>query len=194
MIINKLKIAYAFIMSMFMFSGQVIAEEIHFDNDVYTLKYSALSPAIKGYINEYYRNNENSDNFSKGIGIYYYPDVSSPLKFAEEFDKTVEASENSVLMKLIENKKQDKAILSFLVNNSVNNNKFFEYNIYKYEKHPKKGVMVLKYSARYPFTTNDEITTICNKIRDEEDKILTMIATSPIPPIVEKETIEGSKE
>lgn len=191
MIINKLKVAYAFILSLLMIFGRVMAEEIHFGNDTYALKYSALSPAMKGYINEYYKNNENSDNFSKSIGIYYYPEESNPLKLAEEFDKTVEASENSVLMKLIENKKQDKALLSFLVNNSINNNKFFEYNVYKYEKHPTKGVMVLKYSARYPFQSNDEITSIGNKVRDEEDGLLTMLATSPIPPIVEKDLVEG---
>lgn len=110
------------------------AEEIHFENEVYTLKYSAIAPQTEGYGNEYFRKNENVGNWSKMVGVYYYPNENNPLKYAENFDKTIENTENSVLLKLIENKKSDKAAISFLVNGCENAKKYFEYDIYKFEK------------------------------------------------------------
>ena len=47
------------------------AEEIHFDNEVYKLKYSAIAPLTKGYGNEYFRGNENVGDWVKMIGVYY---------------------------------------------------------------------------------------------------------------------------
>lgn len=163
------------------------AEEIHFENEVYTLKYSAIAPQTEGYGNEYFRKNENVGNWSKMVGVYYYPNENNPLKYAENFDKTIENTENSVLLKLIENKKSDKAAISFLVNGCENAKKYFEYDIYKFEKHPDKGMMVLKYAVKHYFTNDSEIKTIAEKIKAENDKCLETIISSPIPPIVEKD-------
>ena len=168
------------------FSQRTNAEEIHFDNTKYILKYSVYSPLAKGFMNEYFPANETRDKWTQMIGIYYYSEEKSPIKFAQEFDKTIESSDNTVLLKLIENKKQDKAVVSFLVNNSENGRNFFEYNIYKYEKHPNKGTMMLKYATKYFCTNDQEITVIGNKIRDDNDKYMEQIILSPIPPTVEK--------
>ncbi len=181
-------IAFLFLfISLFFFSQSAKAEEIHFNNDVFILKYSSMSYEHNGYDNEYFLKNENRNDWSKMVGIYYYPDEKDPLKFASNEDKEVEAKETNVLLKFIENKKQDKAALSYLQNGSVNGKNFFEYNIYKYEKHPDKGMMVLRYAIRYFFTTDGEITQIGNKVKEENDKYLQLIVSSPIPPIVEKE-------
>jgi len=169
------------------FSQKTNAEEIHFDNTKYILKYSIYSPLSKGYMNEYFPANETPCNWTQMIGIYYYSDENSPIKFAQEFDKTIESSENSVLIKMIENKKQNKAVVSFLVNNTENGKNFFEYNVYKYEKHPKKGTMMLKYAVKYFCTNDKEITAIGTKIREDNDKYMEQLIISPIPPIVEKE-------
>ena len=115
------------------------AEEIHFENEVYKLKFSAIAPQTQGYGNEYFRNSENIGNWSKMIGVYYYPNENNPVKYAENFNKTVENTENSILLKLIENKKADKAVISFLVNGCENTKKYFEYDIYKFEKYKNKG-------------------------------------------------------
>ena len=81
------------------------AEEIHFNNNVYILKYSALSPETKGYENEYFLKGENRNNRTQLIGIYYYPEINKPIKFADERCKEVENNETDVLLKFIENKK-----------------------------------------------------------------------------------------
>ena len=83
------------------------AEEIHFNNNVYILKYSALSPETKGYENEYFLKGENRNNRTQLIGIYYYPEINKPIKFADERCKEVENNETDVLLKFIENKKSE---------------------------------------------------------------------------------------
>ncbi len=172
---------------LFISQMSCFAEDIHFDNEVYTLKYSALAPKTNGYGNEYFKKYENVSNWSKMIGIYYYPDEKDPVKFAENFDKTVESTDNSVLLKLIENKKSDKAAISFLVNGCENAKKYFEYDIYKFEKHPDKGMLVLKYAVKHFFTNDNEINQIAQKVKENNDKYLEMIITSPIPPVIEKD-------
>ena len=163
------------------------AEEIHFENEVYTLKYSAIAPQTEGYGNEYFRKNENVGNWSKMVGVYYYPNENNPLKFAENFDKTIENTENSVLLKLIENKKSDKAAISFLVNGCENAKKYFEYDIYKFEKNQNKGMTVIKYAVKHYFTNNEEIKKIAEEIKKNNDKYLETIIMSQTPAIIEKD-------
>lgn len=195
--LKELKIMYkisiiafltVFISLMFLVEP-VKAEEIHFNNDIYTLKYSGLAPQTEGYGNEYFLKNEDVGNWTKMIGVYYYPKESNPLKFAENFDKTIENTENSLLLKLIENKKSDKAAISFLVNGCENAKKYFEYDIYKFEKNPEKGMVVLKYAVKYYFTNNEEIKTIAENIKKENDKYLETIISSAIPAIIEKDIL-----
>lgn len=171
------------------FFSQIItlSEEIHFDNEVYKLKFSALAPKTNGYGNEYFKNSENVGNWTKMIGVYYYPNEDNPVKYAQNFDKTVENTENSMLLKLIENKKSDKAVISFLVNGCENAKKYFEYDIYKFEKHQTKGMIVSKYAVKHFFTNGDEINHIANNIKQNNDKYLEMLVTSPVPSIVEKD-------
>ena len=163
------------------------AEEIHFDNEVYKLKYSSLAPQTNGYGNEYFRNSENVGNWSKMIGVYYYPNENNPIKYVENFDKIVEETENSVLLKLIENKKSNKAAISFIVNGCENAKKYFEYDIYKFEKNPNKGVMVVKYAVKHYFTNDKQIKMIAEDIKKNNDKYLETIITSAVPAIIERD-------
>lgn len=180
-----------FFIILAMFALQIIcySEEIHFDNEVYKLKYSAIAPQTNGYGNEYFRNSENVGNWVKMIGVYYYPEVSNPLTYAEDFVKTVENTENSVLLKFIENKKADKAAISFLVNGCENAKKYFEYDIYRFEKKTNKGMMVLKYAVKWYFTNNSEIKTIAEDIKKNNDKYLEMMIISPIPLLIEEDVL-----
>lgn len=164
-----------------------LAEDIHFDNNVYTLKYSAIAPKTNGYGNEYFLKSENVANWSKMIGVYYYPEENDPIKYAKDFDKTIENTENSVLLKYIENKKTNQAALSFLVNGCENAKKYFEYDIYKFEKNLTKGMVVLKYAVKHFFTNDSEIETIAQNVKESNDKYLETIITSPIPTIIEKD-------
>ena len=163
------------------------AEDIHFNNDVYTLKLSRMSAENNGYENEYFTGADTPQNWIKMIGIYYYPEVSNPRKFAEETEKNIEKKETVALLKFIQNKKQDKALFSYLENGNVNGKNFFEYNLYKYEKHPDKGMMVLRFAKKYFFKTNDEITKLAQEVKGINDDLMEQFIITPIPPIVEKD-------
>ena len=118
------------------------------------------------------------------IGIYYYPEISNPLKFAADTDKRIESKENFLLLKFVQNKKQDIAVISYLENIAQNDKTYFIYNIYKYEKHPKKGMMVLRFAKKYVFNTKDEITKIGHEVKAINDEYMEKIIVSPIPPVV----------
>lgn len=177
------------IMALFFTQMLAMAEEIHFDNEVYKLKFSALAPKTQGYGNEYFKNTENVSNWTKMIGVYYYPQEDNPVKFAQNFDKTVETTDNSMLLKLIENKKSNKAIISFLVNGSENAKKYFEYDVYKFEKHQTRGMVVVKYAVKYFFTNDNEITKLAQNIKKNNDKYLEMLITSASPAVIEKDVL-----
>lgn len=177
------------LMILALFCSQITtySEQIHFDNEVYELKFSAIAPNTGGYGNEYYKNSENVADWTKMVGVYYYPNENNPVKYAQNFDTTVENTDNSVLLKLVENKKSDKAVISFLVNGCENSKKFFEYDVYKFEKHPTKGMVVSKYASKHYFTDESEITSIAQNIKENNDKYLEMFVMSPAPSIIEKD-------
>ena len=163
------------------------SEEIHFDNETYKLKFSALAPQTQGYGNEYYKDSENLSNWTKMIGVYYYPMEDSPLSYTKNFSEIVENTENSVLLKVAENKKTNKAVISFLVNGEENSQKFFEYDAYKFEKRPTKGIVVSKYAARYNFKNDAEISRIAEQVKENNDKYLELLIISGTPSVVEKD-------
>ena len=167
-----------------------LAEEICFDNEVYKLKFSALAPSTNGFGNEYFKGSENVSDWTKMIGVYRYPNETSPIKYAQNFSKTVENTDNSMLLKLIENKKSDKSIVSYLVNGCENNKKFFEYDVVKFEKHPQKGMVMTKYATRYFFKNDSEIEKLAQNVKENNDTYLEMLAISQTPKVIEIEKIE----
>ncbi len=162
------------------------ADEIKFDNQDFVLMATAQSLNLPNAMNEYFPKGENHEHWTKMIGVYHLPDEKDPIKFAEDIDRDIEASETCVLLKFVKNKKVDQAVISYLENGQEEGKNFFTYNVYKYEKNPIGGITQFKYSVKYFFKNNDEIVRIANTVRDENDKYMTMLISSPIPPIVEK--------
>jgi hypothetical protein len=186
--IMKLNVfAYIFLLFAYIFFVTCArAENIHFNKDIYILKTINQSVVENRFENEYYPQNDTADNWGKLIGIYYYPDIKNVLNFARDKEKNIEEQNNVVLLKFIENKKQNKAVLSYLVTGEWKDRIYFEHNIYKYEPHPKKGTMVLRYAKRYFFDNKEEVTNIGHEIKNINDDLMEQIIISPIPPIVEE--------
>ena len=172
-------------MTVFAFTQTAKAEEIHFNNDIFILKYSTLSQLNKGYENEYYLKNEGKNNWTKMVGIYYYPEVSNPLKFADKECKTIESTETNVLLKFIENKKADKAALSYLQNGSANGKNFFEYNIFKYEKSKNCGTIAFQYAKKFQVYDNQEVAEVKKKFSKFRPRAMKKINDFEIPDVVE---------
>ena len=181
-------IIYIILIVVYLFFVQdAKSENIHFNNDIYILKSSKYSNINKGYENEYFPEKENLSNWSKLIGIYYYPEIKDPIKFAINADKEIETKETIILLKFIANKKQNKAVLSFLDTGENDRKVYFEHNIYKYEPHPNKGMMILRYAKRYYPNTNNEASIVGQEIKDINDDLMEQLIISPIPEIVEKD-------
>ena len=181
-------VIYVILLSAYLFLVQdAKAENIHFNNDIYVLKTSRFSNINKGFENEYFPETDEKSDWSKIIGIYYYPDIKDPIKFAQNADKEIETKSTVVLLKFIANKKQNKAVLSFLDSGETNGKVYFEHNIYKYEPHPTKGMMILRYAKRYFASSNEDATEIGHEIKEVNDDLMEQIIISQMPLLVEKE-------
>ena len=172
---------------IFIIAQNVSAENIHFNDYVYTLKSTDISKHSEVIKNEYFTQNESKDFWTTSIDIYYYPEEKNPLKFAANFDKEIEKQENMLLLKFIQNKKQDIAVISYFENIIQNYTTYFIYNICKYEKHPEKGTLVLKFAKKYVFNTKEEITKIARDIKAVNNDYMEQMIILQIPEIVEKE-------
>ena len=58
--------------------------------DEYAHAWECHQASVYSYYSQYlkyYKNGENVSNWKKMIGIYHYPNETSPLEFAKNFDK-----------------------------------------------------------------------------------------------------------
>ena len=180
-------IYFILILMILVIAQRVKAENVHFNNFVYTLKSGDISNRKNVVKNDYYRRDKNKDYWTSAIQISYYPEISNPLKYAAEVDKKIEGKENLLLLKFIQNKKQNIAIISYLENIVQNDKTYFIYNLCKYEKHPKKGILELKFSKKYVFNTKEEITQIGKEVKSINNDYMEQMIILHIPAIVEKE-------
>lgn len=161
----------------------VSAENIHFCDSIYKLD-QINNQGKTSISNEYFKDNENTRLWRSKIIINYLPEVSNPLKYASDFDKKITKEENLLLLKFVQNKKRDIAVLSYLENEITYGGTYFIYNICKFEKHPQKGIMTLKFAKRYKMNSDNDIQNFANEIKKVNDDYIERIIISPIPPIL----------
>ena len=178
---------FTLLLFVFLIAQNVKAENVHFNDFIYTLKSTDLSKRSEVIKNEYFTRDECKDFWTSSIDILYYPEQNNPLKFAAELDSQIEKKENLLLLKFIQNKKQSIAVISYLENIIQNDKTYFIYNICKYEKHPKRGTLVLKFSKKYVFNTKEEITKIAQDVKAINNDYMEQMIILQIPQIVEKE-------
>ena len=154
-----------------LWGGSVLAENIHFGDYIYKPKSD----------NRYYKDNETPESWTSKIDVFYYPEISNPLKYAQDEDKRIEDNEKCVLLKFIQNKKQSVALISYLENAIERDGNFFAYNICKYQKHPKKGIVVMRYVKKYMFNSNEEISKIGQEIRQINNDYMERMIITDIP-------------
>lgn len=179
--------ALALLMTLSVYCAAEAQNEITFDNKAFVLKSTAQSMNLPHSMNEYFLKGESKYDWTQMLGVYHIPDIKDPVKYAEQFDNKIEKDETCLLLKFVKNKKTDQAVISYLENGNDNGKNFFTYNVYKYEKNPISGITEFRYAIKYFFKDKAEIISIANTVRDENDKYMTMLISSSIPPIVEKE-------
>lgn len=161
-----------FLNFVFMFFVQpVMAENITFDNIIYNQEKRGR---FDGTVidSEYFPSGESNKSWTSKIEISYYPDVKNPIKYSNDEDDKIEKNDRCVLLKFIQNKKQDVAVISYLENVSDKGKNFFVYRVCKYEKYPDKGMIILCYSKRYAFITNNDIKNIAYEVKKTNDEYM----------------------
>ncbi|MCM1338678.1 MAG: hypothetical protein NC191_03300 [Muribaculaceae bacterium] len=151
--------------------NNVLAENIHFGEYLYKHRTQ----------NQYYKEGETPESWISKIEVYHYPEISNPLKYAQEKDREIESDEKCVLLKFIQSKKQNIAIISYLENGVELGGNYFAYNIYKYQKDTKKGIVALRYVKKYMFNSNDEIAKIGQEIRQINNDYMERMIITEIP-------------
>lgn len=160
---------------------------IKFNGTIYTLKYSSYSKETKSYMNEYFKGNENGDNWTDLIGVYYIKSYNKPLEYAKALANA--ASKQTPLdTQLMYNDKDDIAIANFILIGGDEKHRYLEQNIFKAEKPiAQKGIVAIQFAHKYPLNNEKEAIKLKAVLPDNQKKWLENINKTIIPELVEKE-------
>lgn len=155
---------------------------VKYKGSVYTLYFSEKSKELGGYLNEYYKQNEMYTNWTELIGVQHYPRVSSPIEHAKEF-QTYFTSKN-IKSNLGIDEDRNMAIIDFIMMNKNKLPIILEYNIFKFEKSPLKGVVAIQYAQRYLVGNPLEIDEVEKKIAKKKSKKIKALRRLEIPALI----------
>ncbi len=167
--------------------AQINQPTIKFNGTLYTLKYSSYSKETKSYMNEYFKGNENGDNWTDLIGVYYIKSYKKPLDYVNALASA--ASKQTPLdTQVLYNDKEDIAIANFMLIGETEKSRYLEQNIFKAEKPiAKKGIVAIQFAHKYPLNNQEEAMKMKAVLPDNQKKWLESINKTIIPELVEKE-------
>jgi hypothetical protein len=158
------------------------AESIHFEEFLYKFKDAKTEENI--FTNGYYKPKENSDYWTSRFIVSELKNEKSPIKFATEKDNSIEQNKNCILLKFIQNKKQNIAIISYLENFNHNKKIFFIYRITKFEKSPTHGISTISFEKKYILNTQNDAEKMAAQIKKTNDDYLERMIITEIPAII----------
>jgi len=184
-----MKKIFAILLFVFVMTGCVFAKtqtqnQIKFDGKTYTLKFAEKSKLTDGYVNEYYKSSEKYSNWTEIMGVYHYPNYSSPIQLVSQFEKQLKQKGLSSTVFL--NDKEGRAGIVFMVAGK-GPSEFLEYNIFKYEKYKGNQVIALQYARRFMVNKNTDLSKIANEIEGSQKRLINAITSAEIPQIVEQD-------
>jgi hypothetical protein len=167
---------------LFVLNLSVKAESIHFDEFVYKFKDAKIEENI--LTNGYYKPKENSDYWTSRFIVSELKNEKSPIKFATEKDNSIEQNKNCILLKFIQNKKQNIAIISYLENFNHNEKIFFIYRITKFEKSPTNGISTISFEKKYILNTQNDAEKMAKQIKSKNNDYMERMIITDIPEII----------
>jgi len=176
---------WLYFLLIFIFIGNsVSAESIHFTDYIYKIK-TVNNTGKQNFVeNIYYTNNEDGNNWSSRFDVYYYPGITNPLKYAQQISKDIENNDKLLLLKFVQNKKQNVALISYLETSEQNGQTVFVYNIFKYQARNKKGIDILRFEKIYSCSDKTAIINMTEEIRKINDDYMERMIITPIPEII----------
>lgn len=183
------KIIVTVILLCVLVSGAVFAKDaeavmpaLKFMGNKYTLYYSAKSPELGGYINEYYKQRESYASWSELLALHHYPSAFYPIEHAQAFKGFL--SENGIPSMIEVDEDNNSAILDFIIINSKQTPIILEFNVFRYVKSPVCGSVGLQYAKRYRITDTSEIEKIKKDFAKNRLKYIKKVKKIKIPDLV----------
>lgn len=186
---KHLKNLAVLVLSIMLFCGCSKNNSINFDSKSYELQFSKKSPLTGGYINEYIRPDENIKNWTDMIGVYHYPKASSPITLAKEFATIVKATNKDAGVSVLNNEKENMAIIDFLTwapTKGTGKVDYLEFNVFKFKKNKNNGVVGIQYVHRYDTKSITPSTSksVAKAIKENRFKYVRLIIKTSVPEII----------
>lgn len=162
---------------------------IRFNGHNFVLCFSKKSSESKGYINEYYKNSENYNNWTELIVVHHFPNAYQPIEQAKSLRDYLALLNCPSAIEVDE--VGNTALLDFIL---VDNNKLpviLEFNAFKYEKSSICGTIAIQYAKRYYILNVDDVGKVKKSFMRNRVKYLKQINKIEIPNIVQKDMDNG---
>ncbi len=163
--------------------------KINFDGEVFELKYSAKNKDSSQNINEYYLPQEKYSNWTKLVGVFYYPNEVDHLAYAKKFKSTLPADRTQAMLI----NKTGGILLAFtLIEADKSGGGEIEDNIFKIEKSPKGGTVAFQYANRRFVKSAKEAEGAGKYIVSNQERWIKAVLDTPIPQLVETKVDLGN--
>ena len=148
----------------------------------FTLYYSAKSPEAGSYINEYYKNGENYENWSELVAVHHFPTAYSPIDYAKNMNDYL--SSMNCPCSIVNDEENNQALIDFILIDSSKLPIILEFNIFRYEKSPVCGSVALQYAKRYLIYNILEVDKVKKSLEKDRSKYLNKVKKLDMPDIV----------
>lgn len=166
---------------------------VEFNKETYKLANVKKTQASS--INEYVLDGQTLQNWKKMVALHRFhsKNKTSPIQFANGMAALLGKMYKKPVYKVMENKQNGEAIISFVVpgkankNNDKDNELYLEQNIFKYRSVDNSNdVEGYQYAYRiYGITNQKEMETALGNIKQNEMGLIKMVTDQPFPEFIE---------
>ena len=164
------------------FSGDLYS--LTFNGLNYKLLYSEKTPEHSGYINEYFKSQENRNSWTEIVNIIHFPNAYSPIEHAKEFSEYLNTTNCPNALKIDE--ESNSAVVDFILIDGQKLPVVLEFNVFRYEKSEECGTIAVQYVKRYSVYNTAQVENIKKEFKKLRPKILKNIQRFTIPSIIKK--------
>ncbi len=148
----------------------------------FTLYYSAKSPEIGSYINEYYKNGETYESWTELVAVHHFPTAYSPIDYAKSMSEYL--SSMNCPCSIENDEENNQSLIDFILIDTSKLPIILEFNIFKYEKSPICGSVALQYAKRYLIYNMLEVDKVKKSFEKDREKYLSKVKKLEIPDVI----------
>lgn len=119
---------------------------------------------------EFIAADEDLKSWTRLASIHEYPKIADPKTAAGNLVRTLRNQNPPVHSAILENKKTGEIIVDYI--GSPADRKFVEFNLYRYSRNPKGGVIAQRYALRH----YENISDFAEAFKSERQRLVRMMA------------------